>query len=130
MAEIPITDGTPARPTDTRADSDFPPPPIRGSERLVPITSWHGMVCETAVTGVEFDEYWYEGVESGVVYFFRWLDGPRATVLVVCDGQHPVHIECRSLGAALVPEREAEPILAEVTHLFREAGAWRDAAIH
>lgn len=117
-------------PNDTRTDCNFPPPPIKGSRRLVPITSWPEMLREKEITGVEFDEYWYEGVLAGVVFFFRWLDGPRATVLVVWDGQAPKHIECRSLGAALVSGRDAEPILAEVTRLFREAGAWRGEAVH
>ncbi|MBS1191283.1 MAG: hypothetical protein H6R10_3075 [Rhodocyclaceae bacterium] len=118
------------QPNDTQAESTFPPPPIKGSRRLVPITSWPDMFRERQVTGVEFDAYWYEGVEAGAVFFFRWLEGPRSTVLVVWDGRHPTHIECRSLGAALVSDSEAEPILAEVTQLFRDAGFWQGETIH
>jgi hypothetical protein len=117
-------------PNDTRTDSTFPPPPIKGSRQLVPIASWHDMFREKQITGVEFDAYWYEGVEAGVVYFFSWLGSPRSTVLVVWDGQRPTHIECRTLGAAPVSDREAEPILAEITQLFREAGSWQGEAIH
>lgn len=118
------------QPNDTKTESTFPLPPIRGNKRLVPITSWLDMFREKQVTGVEFDEYWYEGVESGAVFFFSWLGGPRATVLVVWDGRHPTHIECRSLGAALISDKDAEPILAEVTQLFREAGSWQGEVIH
>lgn len=116
--------------TDTRTNPHFPPPPIKGSKRLIPITSWAEMFREKQVTGVEFDEYWYEGVEAGVVYFFSWLGGPRSTVLVVWNGRHPTHIECRSIGAALISEKDAEPILAEVTQLFKDAGSWQGEAIH
>jgi hypothetical protein len=52
----------------------FPPPPIRGTARLKPISSWAEMHGETEVTKVEFDLFWYDSVLDGVAYFFRWLD--------------------------------------------------------
>jgi hypothetical protein len=54
------------------------PPPIPGTERLVPITSWPEMYIETEATKVEFDLFWYDCVLDGVAYFFRWLGEPRA----------------------------------------------------
>jgi hypothetical protein len=58
------------RANDTNAKAAFPPSPVAGSELLVPITSWPEMFCETAITGVEFDLFWYDSVEEGVAYFF------------------------------------------------------------
>jgi len=115
---------------DTEAEYLFPPPPINGSERLVPITSWAEMFRETQITSVEFDAFWYESVEGGVAYFFKWLSVPRATVLVVWDKFKPTHVECRSVGDVLIPEADAAPILAEVVDLFRGAGFWQDEAHH
>ncbi len=114
---------------DTETDTTFPRSPIEGTERLVPIKSWLEMFGEAQVTGVQFDEYWSESVEAGVAYFFRWLDRPRATVLVVWNMEQPTHIECRTIGDALVSDTEAVPIVAEVTHLFRSAGFWQGQSV-
>lgn len=114
---------------DTETDTSFPPSPIEGTERLVPIESWLEMFGETQVTGVEFDEYWYESVEAGAAYFFRWLDKPRATVLVVWNMEQPTHIECRMIGDVLMADIDTVPIVAEVTHLFRCAGFWQGQAV-
>ncbi|MBN8454647.1 hypothetical protein, partial [Accumulibacter sp.] len=62
------------------ATTTFPPPPVVASEALVPITSWPDMFRETAVTGVEFDLFWYDRVNEGVAYFFSWIGEPRSTV--------------------------------------------------
>jgi hypothetical protein len=115
---------------DTEAKYLFPPPPINGSERLVPITSWAEMFRETQLTRVEFDAFWYERVEDGIAYFFKWLNVPRATVLVVWDDIKPTHIECRSAGDMIISEVDAAPILAEVVDLFRGAGFWEGEAHH
>ena len=112
------------------AGYDFPPPPIEGSERLVPIRSWADMFFEMQVTSVEFDAFWYESVEEGVAYFFSWLGSPRSTILVVYDDDPSTHIECRTVGDILLPEAEAIPIITEVIHLFRSAGYWQDEAHH
>jgi hypothetical protein len=76
-----------------RAKSDFatpfPSPPIPGTKRLVPITSWPEMYDETTTTKVEFDQSWYDSVVDGVAYFFRRLGEPRATVLIVWDEGAP-----------------------------------------
>jgi hypothetical protein len=58
---------------DSRTDDTFPPPPVEGSELLVPITSWTEMFFETEITNVEFDEFWDNRVEEGVAYFFCWM---------------------------------------------------------
>ncbi|MCX5822142.1 MAG: hypothetical protein NTY86_01180, partial [Deltaproteobacteria bacterium] len=102
----------------------FPPPPVEGSKFLVPITTWPEMFRETTCTGVIFDEFWYDSVEAGVAYFFRWLGEPRATVLVVWNDKMPTHIECRKRGALPTVADESERIIAEVTLLFRNAGFW------
>jgi len=115
------------RPTDKESHGDFPTPPFVGSELLVPITSWHEMHRETEVTKVEFDLFWYDSVNDGAAYFFRWLGEPRSTVLVVWNDAGPTHIECRKIGDLLASDTESAPIIAEVTQMFRSAGFGRDS---
>ena len=115
---------------DTEAEYFFPPPPIEGNERLVPIRSWAEMFFEMQVTNVEFNEFWYESVEEGVAYFFSWFGSPRSTILVVWDDDPSTHIECRTFGDILLPDAEATPIITEIIHLFRSAGYWQGEAHH
>jgi len=116
--------------SDTETMAAFPPSPVVASELLVPITSWAAMFRETELTGVEFDEFWYGSVEDGVAYFFGWVGEPRSTVLVVWNDDEPTHIECRKSGDLLVTGAELEPILTEVTKLFRSAGFWSKNTNH
>ena len=104
--------------SDTKMEGAFPTPPVEASELLVPITTWAEMFRETKLTGVDFDEFWYDSVEDGVAYFFRWMGQPRATVLVVWSKKKPTHIECRKSGDLLASADETERIIAEVTQLF------------
>ncbi|MDZ4157720.1 MAG: hypothetical protein U1E09_14290 [Methylococcales bacterium] len=115
---------------DAEANGTFPPAPVEGSAHIAPIRSWAEMFQETQITGVEFEEFWYESVEEGVAYFFSWLGNPRCTVLVVWDEKEPTCIECRKVGDQLVTEIEGAPIHAEVTQLFRSAGFWQSQATH
>lgn len=115
---------------DAEANGTFPPAPVEGNAHLVPIRTWAEMFRETQITGVEFEEFWYESVEEGVAYFFSWLGKPRCTVLVVWDETEPTCIECRKVGDQLVTEIEGAPIHAEVTQLFRSAGFWQSHATH
>ena len=116
--------------TDTGTLGAFPPPPITGSSLLVPITSWQEMHQETEITKVEFDLFWYDRVNDGMAYFFRWLGESRSTVLVVWSAGGPTHIECRKVGDVPTSDVESMPIVAEVTYLFRSAGFWREGADH
>lgn len=113
-----------------KVEDAFPPPPVKASEFLLPITTWSEMFRETQFTGVEFNEFWFDSVEDRNAYFFRWMGEPRATVLVVWDKKKPTHIECRKSGDLLASADETERIIAEVTHLYRTAGFWRDHGIH
>ena len=65
--------------TASKSSGNFPPPPIPGNELLIPITSWEAMYAETRVTGVEFEQFWFDSVQDGVAYFFSWLGDPRAS---------------------------------------------------
>lgn len=114
------------RTSDTKMEGTFPPPPVKASELLVPITTWSEMFRETEFTGIDFNEFWYDSVEDGMAYFFRWLGEPRSTVLVVWNYESPTHIECRKSVDLLASADEAERIIAEVTQLFRNAGFWRN----
>ena len=114
------------RATDTKTQCDFPTPPVVGSELLVPITSWHEMHRETEAAKVEFDLFWYDSVNNGAAYFFRWLGEPRSTVLVVWNDDGPTHIECRKVGDLLASDAESATIIAEVTQMFRSASFGRD----
>jgi len=51
----------------SKSTGGFPPPPIPGDESLIPITSWESMYAETQITGVEFEQFWFDSVEEGVV---------------------------------------------------------------
>jgi hypothetical protein len=115
---------------DTKAPTAFPPPPVVAGPLLVPITSWADMHQETAITGVQFDLFWFDRVEEGVAYFFSWSEEPRSTVLVVWDDRGTTHIECRKAGDLLATSTECLPIVAEVTQAFRNAGFWAEKAIH
>ena len=108
----------------------FPESPVDADDLLVPITCWSGIYRESQITGIEFDQFWYESVEERVAYFFSWLGSPRSTVLVIWDEESLVHIECRTLGDLLVSEQEAEPIVAKVVNEFRQAGFWQDRVLH
>jgi len=116
--------------TDSMMNDAFPPPPVNGNDLLVPITSWVELFCETQVTGIELEEFWLEHIDAGVAYLFRWLGEPRATVLVIWTDERPTHIECRTLGDSPVTEVDSEPIIAEVTKLFRDAGFWSGYVNH
>lgn len=116
--------------TDKIFKDVFPPPPIKGSELLVPIKTWLEMFNETQLTGVEFDAFWYESVNEGVAYFFKWLGNPRATVLVVWEDAGPTHIECRTFGDVPVSDVEANSIRAEAVKLFCKAGFWLEEWIN
>jgi hypothetical protein len=118
------------RTSDTKLEGAFPPPPVEASNLLVPITTWSEMFRETELTGVEFDKFWYDSVEDGRAYFFRWLGEPRSTVLAVWNDERPTHIECRKNGDLLASADESERIIAEVTQLFRNAGFWREHVKH
>ncbi|MGB4227407.1 MAG: hypothetical protein WBJ68_12270 [Candidatus Dechloromonas phosphoritropha] len=110
--------------TASKSSGNFPPPPIPGDELLAPITSWEAMYAETRVTGVEFEQFWFESVQEGAAYFFSWLGDPRTTVLIVWTDDGPTHIECRTLGDQEVAGDESRSIVAAVTLQFRNAGYW------
>lgn len=107
---------------DSPIELGFPPPPIAGNSKLVPIRSWHEMFLETKVTDVEFDNFWFESVAEEVAYFFSWLDQPRATILAIWGNKELAYIECRTLGDVLVEGEALEPILTMVIQAFQQAG--------
>ena len=107
---------------DTKAEATFPSPPIAASELLAPITSWPEMFREETITGVEFDAFWYQSVEEGVAYFFRWLGEPRSTVLAIWDGEGFTHVECRKSGDLPLSTAESMPIIEEIARAIRNGG--------
>ena len=102
----------------------FPPPPIAGDELLITITSWEALHVETRVTGIEFEQYWFDSVEDQVAYFFKWLGEPRSTVLVIWTVDGPTHIECRTFGDRELDRQESNAVIAAVIMHFRNAGYW------
>ncbi len=119
-----------SRPTDTETLGPFPAPPVVGSDLLVPITSWPEMHLETEVTDVEFELFWYDSVNDGAAYFFRWLGEPRSTVLIVWNDDGPTHIECRKMGDVLASDAESAPIITEIARLFGGTNFGRDRTAH
>ena len=100
----------------------FPPPPVKGSDLLVPITTRVEMFIEALFTSVECGEFWVNRVDAGVAYFFIWLGEPRATVLVIWNKKILTHVECRKAGNLPVTGKEFKIVYAEVIKLFRNAG--------
>lgn len=113
-----------------KVEGFFPPPPVEASELLVPITTWTEIFREAEITGIIFDEFWFDSIEAGVAYFFCWLGEPRSTVLVVWNVEIPTHIECRKCGDLPASAEESERIIAEVVLLYRKAGFWPNYLIH
>jgi hypothetical protein len=116
--------------TASKSSGNFPPPPIPGDDLLIPITSWEAIYAETQVTGVEFEQFWFDSVEDGVAYFFSWLGEPRATVLIVWTDEGPTHIESRTFGDQEVSSDESRAIVASVIVQFRKAGYWPYLVTH
>ena len=115
---------------DSTTQAEFPAPPIAGNSLLAPIPSWADMYRETQMTRVEFDLFWYDSVNDGVAYFFRWVGEPRCTVLVVWNDAGPTHIECRKVGDELASQLEAALIVAEVNRLFESRRSTPDERAH
>ncbi len=103
-------------------EGDFPPCPVKGSALLVPIRSWAEIHAERLVTGVEFDEFWYDQVQSRVAYFFRWMGSPRQTVLAIWDGNALTHVECRMQGDEVGSALQIEQAVLATKRAFRLAG--------
>ena len=114
----------------SKSSGNFPTPPIPGDELLIPITSWEAMFAETQITGVEFEQFWFDSVEDEVAYFFSWLGKPRATVLIVWTDDGPTHIECRTFGDQEVADDESRAVIAVVIAQFRKAGYWPYLVTH
>ena len=102
--------------------NDFPPCPIKGTERLAPLASWLQINHELKTTGVEYEQFWDEAVHEGVAYFFQWVGHPRATVLAIWQQRRLTHVEARKAKDEPLSQAEAEPIIAEVVHAFEKAG--------
>lgn len=115
---------------DTEAEYFFPPAPIEGTSCLIPITSWAEMYAEILITGVVFDEFWYESIQDEVAYFFKWIGEPRATILVVWEDDHPTHIECRTIGDEEIPACYTTEIVSDVVAQFCRAGYWLHETRH
>jgi hypothetical protein len=116
--------------TASKSSGDFPPPPIPGNDLLIPITSWEAMYADTQVTGVVFEQFWYDSVQEGVAYFFRWQGEPRATVLIVWTDEGLTHIESRTFDDQEITGDDSKAVIASIIVQFREAGYWPDMVTH
>ena len=100
----------------------WPRPPVASTGILVPITSWGAMLEEVAVTGVEFDGFWLDCVESRIACLFRWLGEPRATVLATWEDRMLTDVECRGIGDRQLSPAESATIASAVHAQFAHAG--------
>lgn len=100
----------------------FPRSPIKGTTKLIPITSWLELRRERKKTRVEYDLFWDDSVHEGVAYFFCWLGRPRATVLAIWEGKDLTHIEGRKVGDIPLSRTETRQVTAEVVRAFTQAG--------
>lgn len=115
---------------DSASLEEFPLPRLEASAVLHPLRTWEAMYRETQVTGVEFEEFWYESALLGVACFFAWTGRPRATVLVVLDDAELHHVECRGIGDRRLSAVEAAPILLEVWRALGRAFGGPTGFIH
>jgi hypothetical protein len=64
----------------------FPPPPIKGTSFLIPISSFDDLVNAHQEMRIPLDNFWMRSVLSptwGTAYFFKWSGEVRALVLAV-----------------------------------------------
>ena len=99
----------------------FSLPRLEPSATLQPIGTWEGMCRELSVTGVEFDDFWFESARRGIACFFGWTGAVRATGLIVIDNKRILHLEARGVGDWRLASPEVDPIALEVWRMFWNA---------
>src|SRR5258708_17354727 len=76
----------------------FPVSPIRLHPLLKPLNSVSAIAEDAEEMNIAFETLWIENVYESVAYFFSWRGDPRATVLLVIDGNSIAHVECQGAG--------------------------------
>ena len=100
----------------------FPVPPIRFHPLLRPLNSVSAIAEDAEEIGIAFEALWIENVYEEVAYFFSWCGEPRATLLVVINGNAVSHVECQGMGGRKIEGDEFQPIGRVLQELCREGG--------
>jgi hypothetical protein len=109
-----------------RAQSlSFPAPPIKGTDFLVPISSFEELVNEHKEMGIPLDNFWVRSVLSPTwrtAYFFKWCGQTPALVLTVFTRLRELtHVECLAQGDKPVPMAHRSELLTSVLSAFAAA---------
>jgi hypothetical protein len=102
----------------------FPAPPIKGTDFLVPVSSFDDLLNVHQEMGIPLDNFWVRSVLSptwGTAYFFKWNGHISALVLAVFGGNKLIHVECLAQGDTRVPIPQRSQILASVVRAFAAA---------
>lgn len=102
----------------------FPASPVRPHPLLRSLDSVAAIADDAEEMDIAFETLWVENVYEDVAYFFSWWDQPRATVLMVVDGNRVTHVECQGRGGRKIEGDESQPIGRVLQELCREAGLW------
>jgi hypothetical protein len=109
--------------TNAALEHSFPPPPVRGSDLLVPLLSPEDMARDAMEMNIPYEPWDDEEVRAHVAYFFSWRGIERATVLTVfVPNKELTNFECQAYSEASVMPSTLKAIHDTVTKLFRAAG--------
>lgn len=107
---------------ETLALRPFPTSPLPPHRLLIPLESLEAVFDESVEMQIEFERIWIEHICEGVAYLFSWRGEPRATVLVVMDGNEITHVEVQSRGGSRIEGDGFRPIASVLEELCHRAG--------
>lgn len=102
----------------------FPAPPIKGTDFLVPLSSFDDLVNVHREMGIPLDNFWVRSVLSPTwrtAYFFKWHGQVPALVNAVFGDHELTRVECLAQGDKPVPMPHRSQILASVLRAFAAA---------
>jgi hypothetical protein len=101
----------------------FPPPPINGTDLIVPILSAEDLLNAHKEMEIEFDNFWMLNVLSWkATYFFKSRGEVCALVLTVLNGRNLTHVACLARRSQPVPMPYRSEILKSAIQAFAAAG--------
>jgi hypothetical protein len=101
----------------------FPPPPIDGTDLIVPILSAEDLLNAHKEMEIEFDNFWMLSVLSWkTAYFFQTRGGDPALVLTVLNDSDLFLVACLARRSQPVPMQYRREIHNSVMQAFAAAG--------
>jgi hypothetical protein len=99
----------------------FPAPPIKGTDFLVPLSSFDDLLSFHQEMGIPLEKFWAVETACEIAYFFKWNGHISALVLAVFGGNELIHVECLAQGDRPVPMPQRSQILTSVVRAFAAA---------